>query len=125
MTPDELAPAWRDGKLQRPLVCHLNGEKFGSPDAGTDMAFSLPELVAHAAKTRPLSAGTIIGTGTVSNKDASNGFCCIAEVRMIETIEKGAPETPFMSFGDQVRIEMLDDAGQSIFGAIAQTVRKV
>lgn len=124
VTPDELGDAWRDAKICRPLVTHLNGRKFGEPDAGADMQFSLADLVAHAAKTRNLKAGCIVGSGTVSNRDASKGFSCLAEIRMIETISEGKPKTPFMSFGDHVRIEMFDAAGQSIFGAIDQTVVK-
>ena len=132
VTPDELGPAWRDHKLHLPLLSSLNGEPFGEPDAGVDMTFDFAELVAHAAKTRPLGAGTIIGSGTVSNKldggpgrpiaDGGVGYSCIAEIRTIETIEAGEPKTPFMRFGDRVRIEMLDAAEDSIFGAIDQAV---
>ncbi|MFC3676908.1 fumarylacetoacetate hydrolase family protein [Ferrovibrio xuzhouensis] len=124
VTPDELGDAWKDAKVCRPLVTHLNGKQFGAPDAGTDMQFSLADLIAHAAKTRNLRAGCIVGSGTVSNRDASKGFSCLAEIRMIETIENGKPTTPFMKFGDHVRIEMFDGAGKSIFGAIDQTVVK-
>ncbi|MCA1939506.1 MAG: fumarylacetoacetate hydrolase family protein [Caenispirillum bisanense] len=134
VTPDELGEAWRDGKVCRPLVSHLNGQKFGEPDAGTDMTFNFPKLVAHAAKTRPLGAGAIIGSGTVSNKQGTDhgtaiaeggvGYSCIAEVRMIETIRDGKPATGFMTFGDRIRIEMFDAAGASIFGAIDQEVRR-
>lgn len=124
VTPDELGDIWKDGKVNRPLVSTLNGKEYGHPDAGTDMTFSLPALIAHAAKTRALGAGAIVGSGTVSNKDASVGFACLAEVRMIETIGEGKPKTPFMSFGDAIRIEMLDRDGNSIFGAIDQTVVK-
>lgn len=135
VTPDELGDAWRDGRVHRPLTVHLNGEKFGEPDAGPDMIFGFPELVAHAAKTRYLGAGAIIGSGTVSNPDANGGpgkpvgdggvgYSCLAEVRMVETIAHGAPKTPFMRFGDQIRIEMLDSDGASIFGAIDQQVRQ-
>jgi len=122
VTPDVLGAAWDGGKVSLPLRVEMNGEQFGAPNAGVDMNFDFPALIAHAARTRPLAAGTIVGSGTVSNKDASKGFCCIAEIRTIETIEDGAPKTPFMSFGDRVRIEMLDEAGASIFGAIEQTV---
>ncbi len=122
VTPDELGGAWREGKVHLPLVSTLNDKPFGRPDAGEDMQFSLPRLVAHAARTRALGAGTIIGSGTVSNRDASRGFSCIAEIRTIETIKEGRPKTPFMSFGDRIRIEMLDGAERSIFGAIEQTV---
>ncbi len=122
VTPETLGGAWRDGKLHRPLLSVLNGQSFGHPDAGVDMAFSFPQLVAHAAKTRHLGAGTIIGSGTISNADRAVGSSCLAEKRMIETIEAGKPETPFMAFGDRIRIEMRDDAGDSIFGAIDQQV---
>ena len=134
VTPDELGAAWHDGKLCRPLLSTLNGALFGKPDAGTDMTFDFPKLVSHAAKTRPLGAGTIVGSGTVSNKqetahgsaiaDGGVGYSCIAEVRMYETINTGKPSTPFMRFGDTIRIEMLDDEGTSIFGAIEQRVVK-
>lgn len=122
VTSDELGTAWRSGKLHRPLEVAWNGELFGSPDAGVDMTFDFPTLVAHAAKTRPLRPGTIIGSGTVSNLDRSKGSCCIAERRMLETLENGAPVTEFMQFGDRVTIEMRDVEGRSIFGAIEQTV---
>ena len=132
VTPDELGDAWRDGKVHRPLLSTLNGALFGKPDAGVDMTFDFPTLVAHAAKTRPLGAGAIVGSGTVSNKldggpgkpvaDGGVGYSCIAEIRMIEKIETGEMATPFMKFGDTIRIEMNDAAGQSIFGAIEQTV---
>jgi fumarylacetoacetate (FAA) hydrolase len=121
-TPDELGPAWDGGKLALPLVRHVNDRKLGAPNAGVDMNFDFPRLIAHAAKTRALAAGTIVGSGTVSNRDPAAGSSCLAERRMIETIEKGAPETPFLSFGDRVRIEMLDAEGRSIFGAIDQRV---
>jgi len=124
VSPDELGEDWKDAKVCRPLVTHLNKTLFGQPDAGTDMQFSLADLIAHAAKTRNLRAGCIVGSGTVSNRDASKGFSCLAEIRMIETIENGKPTTPFMKFGDHVRIEMFDGAGKSIFGAIDQTVVK-
>lgn len=124
VTPDELGPAWKDAKVHRPLVTHLNGRLFGQPEAGDDMQFSLADLVAHAARTRNLRAGCIVGSGTVSNRDASRGFSCLAEIRMIETINEGKPSTPFMSFGDRVRIEMFDAAGASIFGAIDQQIVK-
>ncbi len=134
VTPDELGDAWVDGKVHLPLLVDLNGKPFGRADAGTDMTFDFPTLVAHAAKTRPLCAGTIIGSGTVSNKldggpgkpvaDGGVGYSCIAEIRTIETLDDGAPRTPFMRFGDTVRIEMKDRRGHSIFGAIEQTVTK-
>jgi fumarylacetoacetate (FAA) hydrolase len=122
VTPDELGDAWDGGKVKLPLVTHLNGELFGRPDAGTDMTFSFPQLIAHAAKTRRLTAGSIVGSGTVSNLDRSAGSSCLAEKRMLEVIEGGAASTPFMRFGDRVRIEMLNNDGHSIFGAIDQQV---
>jgi len=121
VTPDELGETWRDGKVHRPLVSHINGELFGQPDAGTDMTFNFPTLVAHAARTRPLGAGTIIGSGTVSNYDRSAGSSCLAEKRMLEVIEHGEAKTPFLKFGDRVRIEMFDAAsGQSIWSNRAE-----
>ena len=132
VTPDELGDAWRDSKLRLPLLVTLNDQPFGRPNAGDDMTFSFAQLIAHAAKTRELCAGSIIGSGTVSNKQGSLhgssianggvGYCCLAEVRMYETIEQGAPATPFLRFGDTVRIEMLDADGASLFGAIDQEV---
>ncbi|PTQ70021.1 fumarylacetoacetate hydrolase family protein [Pseudomonas sp. GV071] len=122
ITPDELGDSWRDGKVQRPLTSHINGELFGQPDAGTDMTFNFPTLLAHAAKTRGLGAGSIVGSGTVSNYDRSAGSSCLAEKRMLEIIEHGEAKTPYLRFGDRVRIEMFDSAGQSIFGAIDQVV---
>ncbi|MEI2431406.1 fumarylacetoacetate hydrolase family protein [Lysobacter yananisis] len=124
VTPDELGPAWIDSKVHRPLTTHINGEWFGAPEAGVDMQFSFAELVAHAAKTRPLSAGTIVGSGTVANEDTSLGASCFAEKRTVETLEHGKPLTPFMKYGDTVRIEMFDAAGASIFGAIEQRIEK-
>lgn len=118
VTPDALGDAWRDGKLHLPLLTWLDGERFGAPEAGEDMQFSFHELIAHAARTRPLAAGTIIGSGTVANQDESRGASCMAEKRMLEIIRDGKPTTPFLSFGARVRIEMLDAAGESIFGAI-------
>lgn len=122
VTPDELGDAWRDGKLHRPLVSHINGERCGAPDAGVDMTFSFPQLVAHCARTRRLGAGTIVGSGTVSNYDRSRGSSCLAEKRMLEQLADGHASTPFLRYGDRVRIEMFDAAGQSIFGAIDQRV---
>ena len=122
VTPDELGTAWQGGKVHLPLLVDYNGKNCGHPDAGTDMQFSFPQLLAHAAKTRPLSAGTLMGGGTVSNRDRSVGYCCLAEIRMIETLEQGAPQTGFMRVGDTVRIEMCDTSGRSIFGAIEQRV---
>ncbi len=124
VTPDELGEAWSDGKVHLPLRVWLNGEQFGTPNAGEDMTFSFPQLMAHAARTRALCAGSIIGSGTVSNKDRSSGSACIAERRSLETIEEGAPKTPFLKFGDRVKIEMLDMDGRSIFGAIDQQVTR-
>jgi fumarylacetoacetate (FAA) hydrolase len=123
VTPDELGDAWKDYKVNLPVLTHFNGKKYGSPDAGVDMVFSFATLVAHAAKTRPLCAGTVIGSGTVSNKDKSKGFSCLVEQRMIEKLEGGESKTPFMKFGDSVKIEILDEAGKTIFGAIEQTVK--
>jgi fumarylacetoacetate (FAA) hydrolase len=122
VTPDELGDAWREGKLHRKLAIHLNGVPFGTPDAGTDMTFSFFQLIAHAAKTRSLAAGSIIGSGTISNQDRAAGSACIAERRMLEQIADGTAMTPFLRFGDRVRMEMRDEAGQSIFGAIEQHV---
>lgn len=122
VTPDELGEHYRDGTFSLPLITDLNGERFGAPECGVDMTFNFNQLIAHVARTRRLGAGTIIGSGTVSNYDRSRGSSCIAEKRMLETIEHGEPATPFMKYGDRVRIEMLDEAGESIFGAIDQTV---
>lgn len=135
ITPDELGDAWQDGKVHLPLLVDLNGKPFGRAEAGVDMTFNFGKLIAHAAKTRALAAGTIVGSGTVSNKDVSGGpgrpvsegglgYSCIAEIRMIETINSGKPQTPFMKFGDTVRIEMKDKTGHSVFGAIEQEVQK-
>ncbi|HEY0060626.1 MAG TPA: fumarylacetoacetate hydrolase family protein [Telluria sp.] len=133
VTPDELGTDWQDSKLCLPLNVQVNGRPFGCPNAGVDMTFNFARLVAHAARTRELAAGTIIGSGTVSNKqgdlhgssieNGGVGYCCLAEVRMYETIEQGTPKTSFLRFGDSVRIEMFDAAGASIFGAIEQPVR--
>jgi fumarylacetoacetate (FAA) hydrolase len=124
VTPDELGAAWRDCKLHLPLVSHVNGQWFGAPEAGVDMQFSFADLIAHAAKTRPLSAGTIVGSGTIANQDESKGASCIAERRTLETLRDGKPSTPFLRFGDRVRIEMLDREGRSIFGAIEQRIAR-
>jgi fumarylacetoacetate (FAA) hydrolase len=134
ITPDELGADWRDGRVHRPLTVHLNGALFGKPDAGTDMVFNFPQLVAHVTKTREMEAGSIIGSGTVSNKqgglhgssiaNGGVGYCCLAEVRMYETIETGKPQTPFLRFGDTVKIEMFGRDGASLFGAIEQRVEK-
>ena len=134
ITTDELGDAWIGGKLHLPLRIDYNGKPFGRANAGIDMTFDFGTLIAHAAKTRALSAGTIIGSGTVSNKldggpgksidDGGVGYSCIAEVRMIETINTGKPTTSFMSFGDTVKIDMLNAAGDSLFGSIEQVVEK-
>ena len=135
ITPDELGAAWRDGKVHLPLLSFVNGALFGRPNAGVDMTFDFATLIAHVAKTRELEAGSIVGSGTVSNKEAGGpgrpaaaggvGYSCIAEQRTVETLLSGKPTTPFMRFGDRIRIEMLDAAGQSIFGAIDQQVRRL
>ena len=123
VTPDELGEAWDGGKINLQLVSTYNGAEFGRVEAGKDLNFEFPELIAHAARTRDLSAGTIIGSGTVSNENYKEvGSSCLAEVRMIETLEKGAPETRFMEPGDTIRIEMFDREGASVFGAIDQVV---
>lgn len=134
VTPDELGTDWDGGKVNLPLLSFYNNEPFGCPNAGVDMTFEFPQLIAHAAKSRPLSAGAIIGSGTVSNKQGTEygtsiaeggvGYSCIAEVRMIETIRDGSPSTGFMQFGDRIKMEMLDEQGNSIFGAIDQRVVK-
>ena len=122
VTPDELGDAWDGGKVKLPLVSHINGQPFGAPEAGVDMTFDFPALIAHCARTRNLRAGTIVGSGTVSNLDRSKGSSCLAETRMLETLATGKPVTPFLRFGDRVRIEMFDTAGATIFGAIDQRV---
>ena len=122
VTPDELGDKWDGNKLHLPLISTYNGEELGHPNAGEDMQFDFAQLVAHAAKTRPLSAGTIIGSGTISNYDRDAGISCFAEIRMIEKIDSGEFKTPFMKYGDTIRIEMKDEDGNSIFGAIEQKV---
>ena len=122
VTPDELGEVWNGAKLDLPLISTLNGKEFGHPNAATDLTFDFGQLIAHAARTRHLEAGTVIGSGTVANRDPSVGCSCIAERRVRETIDTGKPGTPFMKVGDRVRIEMLDRAGASIFGAIDQKV---
>jgi fumarylacetoacetate (FAA) hydrolase len=132
VTPDELGEHWHDGRVSLPLLVEYNGQPFGKANAGVDMIFNFPQLIAHAAKTRPLGAGAIIGSGTVSNKqntewgsaiaDGGVGYSCIAEVRMIEAINSGNPKTPFMDFGDTIRIRMQDETGHNIFGDIEQRV---
>jgi fumarylacetoacetate (FAA) hydrolase len=122
VTPDELGEAWKEAKVHLALTTHINGIWFGAPEAGDDMQFSFADLVAHAAKTRPLAAGTIVGSGTIANQDESRGASCLAERRVLEVIAQGKASTPFLRFGDRVRIEMLDRAGYSIFGAIEQAI---
>jgi fumarylacetoacetate (FAA) hydrolase len=124
ITPEELGAAWDGRKVRLRLRVTLNGRVFGEPDAGTDMTFDFPALIAHAARTRELEAGSIVGSGTVSNVDRSRGSACIAEKRMLEIIDAGAPSTPFLRFGDRVRIEALDAEGRSLFGAIDQAVAR-
>jgi fumarylacetoacetate (FAA) hydrolase len=134
ITPDELGEDWREGRVHRPMTVHLNGSLFGCPDAGLDMTFGFPELLAHLSRTREIEAGSIVGSGTVSNKqgglhgssvaNGGVGYCCLAEVRMYETIETGKPLTSFLKFGDTVRIEMFDRNGLSIFGAVEQQVQR-
>ena len=123
VTPDELGDAWRDSKLHLAMLTHVNGEWFGAPQAGVDMQFDFAQLIAHAAKTRPLSAGTIVGSGTIANEDTALGASCFAEKRTVETLA-GKPVTPYLVFGDSVRIEMLDADGASIFGAIEQRIER-
>lgn len=133
VTPDELSSAWDGGKVNLPLLSFVNGQPFGKPNASVDCTFDFPTLISHAVKTRPLHAGAIIGSGTISNRDKDGGegkpiaeggvgYSCIAEIRSVETIRHGAPKTPFLNFGDRVRIEMHDAQGRSIFGAIDQEV---
>jgi len=122
VTPDELGGAWQNGKVHLPLHTHYNGKLFGHPNAGPEMQFSFYELIAHITKTRSFTAGTILGSGTVSNEDRTLGSSCLAEKRMIETIDDGVAKTPFMQVGDRVEIEMFDGKGHSIFGKISQKV---
>jgi fumarylacetoacetate (FAA) hydrolase len=124
VTPDELGDAWDGVKLHLPLIATLNGTKVGSPNAGVDMTFDFGQLIEHAAKSRALMAGTVIGSGTVANQGSPDGSCCLAEVRCLETIADGQPSTPFMSFGDRIEIEMIDNQGDSIFGAIDQRIKQ-
>jgi len=123
VTPDELGPAWRDGRAQVRVRSTLNGKVVGETDAGPEMHFSFFQLLEHVARTRAFTAGTLLGSGTVSNADRARGISCLAERRMIETIEQGKPSTPFMSVGDRIEIETFDTAGKSLFGRISQTVR--
>jgi fumarylacetoacetate (FAA) hydrolase len=134
VTPDELGEAWDGGRLHRPLKVDINGKPFGRADTGIDMTFDFPTLIAHAAKTRPLAAGSIVGSGTVSNKldggpgktiaEGGVGYSCLAELRIVEQLTNGKATSDFLRFGDTVRIEMKDRSGHSIFGAIEQTVKK-
>jgi len=124
VTPDELGNAWDGGKVHLRLVCHVNGKWLGNPNAGVGATFDLFQLVAHAAKTRELRAGTLVGTGTISNSDADSGYACLMEARLVEQVEVGAAKTPFLAFGDRVRIEMFDRHGATIFGAIEQKVER-
>ncbi len=135
ITPDELGANWNEGKVTLPIHVELNGQPLGKANAGEDMTFSFGKLIEHAAKSRPLSAGTIIGSGTISNKGENGdpgkpiaegglGYSCLAEQRMVETILNGSPSTPFMQFGDHVKIYMNDLNGNSIFGTIDQTVEQ-
>jgi fumarylacetoacetate (FAA) hydrolase len=123
-TPDELGPSWRDGKVHLRLRCEVNGHCLGEPNAGVDATFSLFDLIAHAARTRELAAGSLIGTGTISNQDRSTGYACLMEARLVEQVEKGAAQTPFLRFGDRVKIDMRDRDGASVFGAIDQVVER-
>ncbi|QWT18747.1 fumarylacetoacetate hydrolase family protein [Bacillus sp. NP157] len=124
VTPDELGGAWRDDKLHLPMRTWINGQWFGEAECGVDMQFNFAQLVAHAAKTRPLTAGTIVGSGTIANEDTGKGASCLAEQRTVETLRDGKPTTPFLKFGDTIRIDVTDTAGASIFGAIEQVIQK-
>ena len=124
VTPDELGDAWKDSKLHLPMRTWINGQWFGEAEAGVDMQFSFAELIAHVAKSRPLSAGTLVGSGTIANEDTAKGASCLAEQRTVETLRDGKPTTPFLKFGDRVRIEVTDKDGHSIFGAIDQVVER-
>ncbi len=124
VTPDELGDAWKDGRIHLELNCHVNGRRLGHPNAGKDATFGLFDLIAHAARTRDLAAGTMIGTGTISNQDKSVGYACLMEARLVEQVEEGEAKTPFLRFGDRVRIDMHDARGESVFGAIDQVVER-
>jgi len=124
VTPDELGGSWREGRVHLPLVSHVNERELGHPDAGKDATFGLFELIAHAAKTRDLAAGTLVGTGTISNHDLSAGYACLMEARLVEQVEQGEAKTPFLRFGDRVRLEVRDESGASVFGAIDQVVER-
>jgi len=123
ITPDELGEAWKDGRIHLELTCDVNGSRLGHPNAGRDATFGLYDLIAHAARTRELAAGTVIGTGTIANQDMSVGYACLMEKRLVEQVEQGEAKTPFLRFGDRVRIEM-KDSGESVFGAIDQVVER-
>jgi fumarylacetoacetate (FAA) hydrolase len=125
VTPDELGDAWKDGKVHLPLRSTWNGKLVGQPHAGVDMVFNFPQLVSHLSKTRNVRAGSIVGSGHVSNKDAARGYSCTAEKRCLEMIAGGEASTPFMLFGETIRIEMLDAGGKPVFGAIEQTVKQL
>lgn len=124
-TADELDGHWRDGKLHLKLECQVNGERLGDPNAGVDATFSLFDLIAHAAKTRDLAAGTLIGTGTISNQDRATGYACLMEARLVEQVELGEAKTPFLKFGDRVKIDMRDGTGATVFGAIDHAVENI
>jgi fumarylacetoacetate (FAA) hydrolase len=124
VTPDELAAHWKDGRVHLALHCEVNGSRLGSPNAGVDATFSLFDLIAHAARTRELAAGTMVGTGTISNRDRATGYACLMEARLVEQVELGEAKTPFLRFGDRVRIEMRDEQGASVFGAIDHVVER-
>ncbi len=125
VTPDELGSFWKDSRIHLPLETHLNGKLFGNPNAGPEMHFSFADLIEHICKTRAYTAGTILGSGTVSNEDRAKGSSCLAEKRMLEQIDTGKPSTPFLNFGDTIEIEMKDEKGNSIFGKINQIVEKL
>lgn len=124
VTPDELDDAWHGDKLHLPMRTWINGQWFGEAECGVDMQFSFAQLVAHVARTRPLTAGTLVGSGTIANEDTSKGASCLAEQRTVETLREGKPTTPFLKFGDKVKIEVTDKDGKSIFGAIEQVIAK-
>ena len=124
LTPDELGASWKDGRIHLRLLCDVNGRRLGQPNAGLDATFGLFDLIAHAAKTRELAAGTLVGTGTISNQDPKAGYACLMEARLVEQVEKGEAKTAFLNFGDTVKIEMLDANGATVFGAIEQTVAR-
>ena len=124
VTPDELGDAWQGHKVHLPMRTWVNGHWFGEAECGVDMQFDFGQLIAHAAKTRPLIAGTLVGSGTIANEDTGKGASCLAEQRTVETLRDGTPSTPFLKFGDRVRIEVTDGAGQSIFGAIEQDIAR-